>query len=114
MFGCAKETPKTESSVKSPLNSDSICDTFWMRKRQQELSETIKKRKIGEILNDWNRQRILRETNQTFFKNRASEHGIFFGKVVYQKDFLDKYQVSEKKFVDDRECFKRFANFEEE
>lgn len=114
MFLGQKESPKREASVRSPLNSDSICDAFWMRKRQNELNETIKKKKIGRILNDWNRERILRESNQTFFRNRASEHGIFFGKVVYQKDYLDRNMVSQKKFQDDFDKFKRFANFEDE
>lgn len=109
-----KPSPGARSSSRSPLNSDSICDTFWMRKRQKELEGAVKKRQIGRILNDWNRERVLRESNQTFFRNRAEEHGTFFGKVVFQTDFLREKTVSASNFRDDLESFKEFANCKEE
>ena len=102
------------SSNRSPLNSDNICDSFWMKKRQQKLNETIKRRKVHRILNDWNKGRILRESNQTFLRNKSREHGIFFGKVVYEEDFLRRKMVSPEKFVDCREDFRKFANCAEE
>lgn len=102
------------SSNGSPLNSDNLCDTFWLKKKQQKLNEIIKNKKIHQILNDWNKNRILRETNHTFLRNRSSEHGMFFGKVVYHRDYLKNNLISEDKFVDDKKGFKYFANNEEE
>jgi hypothetical protein len=78
------------------------------------LNENIKKVKIQKILNDWNKGRILRETNHTFLRNRSNEHGMFFGKVVYHGDFLKKNIISENKFIDDKKGFKYFANNEDE
>lgn len=78
------------------------------------MEEMIKRKKIKKILNDWNKIQVLKESNQTYFRNRSEEHGIFFGKVVYQKDFLKKKLISEDKFVDDQRSFTKFTKYDEE
>ena len=85
-----------------------------MKKRQQKLNETIKKKKIKKILNDLNRKRILNESNYTFLRNRSSEHGIFFGKVIYHKDYVKNNIVANNKFIDEESSFKNFSNFDKE
>jgi hypothetical protein len=96
------------------MNSENICETFWMKKNQSKLNEIVKKRKIEKILNDWNKKRVQNESNLTFFRNRHKEHGMFFGKVVYHQNFLKNNLIHGNKFIDNEDSFKKFTKFDEE
>lgn len=85
-----------------------------MKKNQRKVNEIVKKRKIQKILNDWNQRRVQEESNLTFYRNRAKEHGIFFGKVVYHQDYLNRNLINKEKFIDNEDSFKKFTKLDEE
>ena len=91
-----------------------VCDEFWIKKRQRNLTDRIHREKMKNMMQNWKRQRSLRHTNLNYLRNCKEEHTIVFGDVVYTDDFLKQKFISNRNFKDDRDKFDVFGNYKTE